>query len=135
MNRLFLLLLLALCLCLGCSVDKPLTAEELAGKAAKEYYDSLVAGNYEAFLNGRAGADLLPADYRQQLLQVYEHYIRKQEKSHGGIAYVSLSNVKSDTLQSVMQAFLLLTFCDSVSEEIVVPMVECDGRWYMSSQK
>ena len=131
-RRLFfpLLLLLVLCLWAGCNQPTP---EEQAGKAAKEYYNCLVSGDYEAFLRGRAGSDSLPADYRQQLLQVYEHYIRKQEKAHGGIAYVSLSNAKDDTLQHVTQAFLLLTFCDSVREEIVVPMIERDGRWYMAS--
>ena len=125
-----LLIFFVLTLWTGCHRPTP---EEQAGKAAKEYYDCLVAGNYEAFLRGRAGSDSLPADYRQQLLQVYEHYIRKQEKAHGGIAYVSLSNAKNDTLQHVTQAFLLLTFCDSVREEIVVPMIERDGRWYMAS--
>lgn len=126
----FSLLLLVLCLWMGCSNRQP-TPEDLAGKAAKEYYDRLVAGDYEAFLNGKAGVDSLPSDYRQQLLQVYEHYIRKQKNAHGGIAHVSLSNAKNDTLQHLTQAFLQLTFCDSLKEEIVVPMIEHDGRWYM----
>ena len=128
-RRLFLPLLLVLCLWAGCS-NQP-TPEELAGQAAKEYYDHLVAGNYEAFLNGKVGADSLPADYRQQLLQVYEHFVQKQEKAHGGIAKVTISNTRSDTLQQLMQTFLILTFCDSIQEEIVVPMVEYNGRWYM----
>ena len=129
-RRLYLpfLLFLTLCFWAGCGETTP---EELAGKAAKEYYDCLVAGDYEAFLNGRVGADSLPADYRQQLLQTYELFVRQQEKAHGGIAEVTLSNAKSDTLLHLTEAFLLLTFRDSVKEEIVVPMVEHNGRWYM----
>ena len=127
--RPFLLLFLVLYLGVSCS-SQP-TPEELAGKAAKEYYDYLVVGNYEAFLDGKVGADSLSADYRQQLLQVYRHFVHKQKKAHGGIADVAVSNAKSDTLLHLTQAFLLLTFRDSVSEEIVVPMVDHNGRWYM----
>ena len=130
MNRqTFLPLLFVLCLWVSCG-NRP-APEELAGKAAKDYYDRLVAGDYEAFLCGRAGADSLPADYRRQLLKAYEHYIRKQEKLHGGIVEVTFSNAKSDTLQHIVQAFLHLTFRDSLKEEIVVPMTEHNGRWYM----
>ena len=127
--RPLLSLLLALGLWAGCS-SQP-TPEELAGEAAKEYYERLAAGDCEAFLSGRADAELLPADYRRQLLQVCEQYVRQQEKSHGGIASVVLSSARRDTLQHLTQAFLLLTFRDSVCEEIVVPMIECNGQWRM----
>ncbi|MBR1546684.1 MAG: hypothetical protein IJ633_07840 [Prevotella sp.] len=114
----------------SCSHQEP-TLEELAGKAAKEYYDHLLAGDYEAFLQGKADSDSLPSDYRQELLHAYEHFMQEQEKSHGGIVGVALTNARKDSLQQVMQAFLLLTFKDSVKEEIVIPMVLRDGQWKM----
>lgn len=122
--------LLAVVCCLSCSRQEP-TPEELAGKAAKAYYDHLLAGDYEAFLQGKADSDSLPSDYRQELLHAYEQFMQEQEKSHGGIVEVALSNARSDSLQQVMQAFLLLTFKDSVKEEIVIPMVLRDGQWKM----
>ena len=129
-RRLFFPLLLFLVLCLWAGCNQP-TPEEQAGKAAKEYYDRLVAGDYEAFLRGRAGSDSLPADYRQQLLQACELLVRQQKKAHGGITEITLSNAKRDTTLHLTQAFLLLTFRDSTQEEIVVPMIEQGGRWLM----
>lgn len=128
--RPFLSLLLCLCLWMGCIGSQP-SPEELAGEAAKDYYESLVAGDYEAFLNGRVEADSISADYRQQLMQAYKQFVREQVKAHGGIAEVSLSTAKSDTLQHLMQVFLVFTFRDSVKEEIVVPMIEHNGQWRM----
>ncbi|MBQ7420189.1 MAG: hypothetical protein IJV17_05555 [Prevotella sp.] len=114
----------------GCSNQEP-TPEELAGKAAKEYYDRLLAGDYEAFLQGKADSDSLPSGYRQELLHAYERFMQEQENNHGGIVGVALTNARNDSLQQVMQAFLLLTFKDSVKEEIVIPMVLRDGQWKM----
>ena len=114
----------------SCSHQEP-TPEELAGKAAKEYYDHLLAGDYEAFLQGKANSDSLPSGYRQELLHAYEQFMQEQENNHGGIVGVAFTNARNDSLQQVMQAFLLLTFKDSVKEEIVIPMVLRDGQWKM----
>ena len=53
--------------------------------------------------------------------------------AHGGISEVRISpNVgRRDTTLQLTYAFLLLCFADSTQEEIVVPMVEKDGQWYM----
>ena len=125
-----------LTIALGCllaiSCSQPeLTPEELAGKAAKEYYDCLIAGDYEAFLSGKADTDSLPSDYRTQLLRVYELYKQELEQMHGGIAEVIISNARCDSTQQLMHAFLLLHFKDSVKVEITVPMVQREGQWKM----
>ena len=122
--------LLAFDLLQSCSQPEP-TQEELAGKAVKEYYDSLLAGDYDGFLSGKADADSLPQDYRQQLLKAYEMYQQELGQTHGGVADVTVSNVRSDEAQQLMQAFLLLHFKDSVKEEIIVPMVQWNGAWKM----
>ena len=38
-----------------------------AAKAAKEYYDSLLAGNYAYFVRGMYLADTIPDGYREEL--------------------------------------------------------------------
>ena len=40
-------------------------------------------------------------------------------------------SAKTDTLQKYTNVFMMLCFGDSTNEEIVVPMVERDGRWMM----
>ena len=117
-------------LAFSCSQPE-LTQEELAGHAAKEYYDRLIAGDYEAFLSGKVDTDSLPADYRAQLLKAYELYKQELDQTHGGIAEVTISNARCDSTQQLMHAFLLLHFKDSVKEEITVPMVQREEQWKM----
>jgi hypothetical protein len=44
---------------------------------------------------------------------------------------VRVSNAKTDTIQKYTNVFLVLCYGDSTNEEIVVPMVEREGRWRM----
>ena len=108
-----------------------LSPEEQASLAAKGYYQHLVAGEYEKFLQGKDGSDSLPEAYREQLLTGYKQFMAQQEREHQGIREVQMSTVRKDTLTDYMTVMLILCFGDSTNEEIVVPMVEHDGRWRM----
>lgn len=123
-----LVLLTVLVFLVGCGKASP---EELASLAAEGYYRHLTAGEYEQFLQGKAGADSLPEDYREQLLTGYKQFMAQQQKSHQGIRSVQTTNARMDSTLQLMQVFLLLEYGDSTQEEIVVPMVEHDGRWRM----
>lgn len=109
------------------------SAEERAAQAAKSYYDQLAEGYIEGFLEGRADADSLPSDYMEQMVTVHRQYLADMQRKHGGLSHVSISpNVaRRDTTLHLTYAFLLLSFCDSTQEEIVVPMTERDGEWRM----
>ena len=121
--------LAALLLTASCS-QKEQTPEEAASQAAQAYYHRLIAGDYEAFLAGRIATDSLPDDYRRQLLDGYRQYHAQLQKTHGGIAGVTISNARHDSVLNLMQTFLLLSFNDSTQEEIVVPMVQdANGTW------
>lgn len=123
------LLISLLCLVMfGCSNPSP---EELASLAAKGYYNHLINGEYDHFLEGKIGVDSIPNDYRDQLLIAYKQFVALQEKDHHGIREIRISNVKTDTLQKYTSVFLILCFGDSTNEEIVVPMVEHNGSWRM----
>ena len=108
------------------------TREELASLAAKGYYDHLIRGEYEQFLEGK---DILAisddASYRSQLLENYRRFMAAQQSSHSGIREVGIVRAKTDSLQAYTNVFLTLCFGDSTNEEIVVPMVEKEGRWRM----
>jgi len=107
------------------------TPEELASLAAKGYYDHLLRGEYEAFLEGKAASESLPADYREQLLAGFRQFVAEQKASHGGIREVRISNAKTDTLQHFTSVFLICCYGDSTNEEIVVPMIETPKGWRM----
>lgn len=105
--------------------------EEQAALAAKGYYTHLVKGEYRHFLEGRAGADSLPEDYCEQLIDGYKQFMVTQEREHQGIRDVQISNVRTDSLDGYTSVFLILCYGDSTQEEIVVPMVEREGCWRM----
>ena len=121
-------LFLALLLYMACANPSP---EEMASIAAKGYYTHLVNGEYEAFLEGKEGADSLPDDYREQLLTSYRQFMAQQNQAHHGILDIRVSNATTDTTLHYTSVFLVLCFGDSVNEEIVVPMVEQGGSWRM----
>ena len=120
--------ILTLLLYMACANPSP---EEMASIAAKGYYNHLVNGEYEVFLEGKEGADSLPDDYREQLLTSYRQFMAQQNRDHHGILDIRISNAVTDTVLQYTNVFLVLCFGDSVNEEIVVPMVERHGSWRM----
>ena len=107
------------------------TPEQAASLAAKGFYQHLAEGACEQFLEGKAGSDSLPEPYREQLLTSCRQFLAQQQKLHQGIRDVSISNARRDTLTNYVSVFLMLNYGDSTREEIVVPMVEHNGRWRM----
>jgi hypothetical protein len=105
--------------------------EEQAALAAKGYYTNLVQGEYEQFVEGRFMADSLPADYRSQLIEGYKQFVAQQLEARNGIQEVSVSRAYTDSLAGYTNVLLMLCYGDSTTEEVVVPMVERDGRWMM----
>ena len=115
-------------LLVSCSETTP---EELASIAAKGYYDHLLQGEYGKFLEGKAGADSLPEQYRGQLIAGYKQFIAQQNTLHRGINEVRVVNARRDTLLNYTNVFLMFCFNDSTNEQVSVPMVEYQGRWRM----
>ena len=124
----YLVLLVFLAQWAACSSP---TREELASLAAKGYYQHLIEGDFDHFLEGRVMADSLPDDYRSQLIDGYSQFLAQQVKARGGINEVRISRAFTDSTQQYTSVLLILCYGDSTSEEVVVPMVERNGRWMM----
>ena len=110
------------------------TPEELASLAAKGYYEHLVRGEYKQFLEGKEllALDTIGTINRMEEQEVnLRQFMARQENEHRGIREVRISNAKTDSIEKYTNVFLVLCFGDSTNEEIVVPMVERDGRWRM----
>ena len=126
-----LICLMALTALLFTQCGKNTSPAEAAMASAQECYDHLLAGEYAGFLAGRADADSLPAEYREQLLVSYKQFRLQQEKSHGGIQGITAIRALVDTLSSSAQVFMMINFSDEQKEVVVVPMVEREGKWQM----
>lgn len=124
----YLVLLVSLAQWAACSSP---TREKLASLAAKGYYQHLIEGDFDHFLEGRVMADSLPDDYRSQLIDGYSQFLAQQVKARGGINEVRISRAYTDTTQQYTSVLLMLCYGDSTSEEVIVPMVEHNGRWMM----
>ncbi|MBQ6916467.1 MAG: hypothetical protein IJQ64_01515 [Prevotella sp.] len=127
MRKLVYLILIVIVVACSTGVSR----EEQAALAAKGYYTHLVQGEYEQFVEGRFMADSLPADYRSQLIEGYKQFVAQQLEARKGIQEVSVSRAYTDSLAGYTNVLLMLCYGDSTTEEVVVPMVERDGRWMM----
>lgn len=88
-------------------------------------------GDYEGFVGGRYQPNRIPQGYRDQLVANAKMFVGQQEKEHKGIKGVAVASAKVDTARHVADAFLIFTYGDSTREEVVVPMVESKGVWYL----
>ena len=127
MKHLLFIVLVFLALC-ACSSPTP---EEMASLAAKGYYEHLLKGDYDKFLEGKAGSDSLPEAYRRQLLAGYKQFLSQQNSLHNGINEIRVINARRDTILNYTNVFLMLCFGDSTNEQVSVPMIEHNGRWRM----
>lgn len=123
-------ILLTACALAACTPKGP-TPDELAGQAAKVYYEHLIAGRYADYVDGFHQADSLPSSYREQLVANAKMFARTQQEEHGGIDSVHLVRATADTARHAAQAYLMLCYGNREREEIVVPMVEVHGTWMM----
>lgn len=130
MRRLFIIAAIAVAAMWACSEQKP-SADEMAGRTAKLYYDYLVEVKYDAYVDGFFQPDSIPGVYREQLIANAKMFAAQQHEERKGIASVRLLRARADTARHVASAYLLLCYGDSTREEIVVPMVEHKGVWMM----
>ena len=115
----------------SCSPAKPQNPNELAVRAAKVYYDYLIAGNFEAYVDGFYRPDSIPGSYREQLIVNAKQYMAGMRTRHSGVSDIVVTRAETDTLGGYTNVFMLITFADSIREEIVVPMVKRGNEWKM----
>ncbi|SFG66410.1 hypothetical protein [Prevotella sp. KH2C16] len=111
--------------------QKAPSQNEIAARAAKAYYDQLLEGKYEQFVDGHYQPDSIPAVYREQLVANAKMFIGQQQDEHRGIRQVNVVRADVDTAKHAGNAFLTFLYGDSTSEEVVVPMVYQGGLWYL----
>ena len=116
---------------MACGKKKEVDQGELAGRAAKLYYEQLLKGQYDAFLGGENRSDKLPDGYRKQLLTNLRQFVEQQKKEHNGIDSVSYVSSVFSEKDSTASAFLLFHYGDRTAKQVVVPMLKKKGVWIM----
>lgn len=97
-----------------------------AGIAAKGYYDMLLEGRYDEFVEGQNMPHRIPEGYRQQLVLNAKMFVEQQKNEHRGMKAFQILDAKADTVHHLADVYLSVTYGDSTKEQIVVPMVEVE---------
>ena len=125
------LVILAAILVIACGGKGGDNPSEMAGRTAKLYYENLLHGRYDVFVDGFYRPDSIPSSYRSQLIDNARMYVAQMNDDHHGLARIDLIRATADTARNEGRAFLLLCFADSTREEVVVPMVRIENLWMM----
>lgn len=104
---------------------------DVAAQAAKQYYDYLLEGKYEAFIDGQYRPDSIPGSYREQLIMNAKMFMGQQQREHRGIKETRIVNAEADTARHEANVFMVFCYGDSTTEEVLVPMVVNKGIWYL----
>ena len=104
---------------------------DVAAQTAKQYYDYLLEGKYEAFIDGQYRPDSIPGSYREQLIMNAKMFMGQQQREHRGIKETRIVNAEADTARHEANVFMVFCYGDSTTEEVLVPRVENKGIWYL----
>ena len=133
MKQVSLSILIAVALLLAACGEKKKNVDQgkLAAKAAKHYYEQLLKGDYEAFLNNENRTNNLPDNYRKQLLLNLKQFVAQQDSVHHGIDSITLGASDFSAKNNTASVFLLFCYGDKTTEQVVVPMVKERGKWIL----
>ena len=127
----FLAVMTVVCLLFSCAGKEEDNQAEIAGNAARQYYSYLLAGNCDAFVDGTCRKGSIRKEYREQLIENARMFIAQQKEDHNGMKAVEVKRVDIDSLHTSANVFLILTYGDKTSEQVLLPMVKSNGLWYM----
>ena len=104
---------------------------EQAARVARESYNYLLKGKTEAFVDATYREHPIPQSYRDQLILAAEMFLEQQDSLHQGISKISV--IKGELLPDSIHAnaYLLFHYGNGNAEQVMVPMVKNDGKWYL----
>ena len=131
MKRLLFCLFIVALSFTACSKKEEIDHGAIAAQAAKVYYENLINGKYDQFLDGMNLPKKLPESYKKQMITNFKVFSEKQVEARKGITKVTINSAQFFPKDSTASVFLLLHYGDSTTEQVVVPMLKKNRLWYM----
>ena len=125
----FWLTLLSLALVVSCSDEKKVEKHSKPEDVVLAAYNNLIKGEYEKYVMNVQSCDSITEKYRKSLIIAAKQFMAKEKEEKGGITGVSVVNTKTNEAGTYSLVMLTLTYGDSTSEEVAVPVVKVDGSW------
>jgi len=129
-NHLYGILLLAFSV--ACSSEKqpfPPQPQLPTNEEVAAFYALYTQGDYAAFVAAMASCDDKPQDYRQQMEMLFKQHAAQTVREKGGIKAVSVGRMEPHGDNTMVNAFLDVTYQDSTTEEVMLPLVFVDNKW------
>ena len=125
-----ILFLMILFLVSSCG-DKDEKELKQAGNAAVKYYEYLIAGQYDRYVDGIRSCDSVPEAYRNRMKVLVKQFVAREKAKNGGLKSVALGREELCLGGMSANVFLNVTFGNGMTEEVVLPLVKVGKIWRM----
>lgn len=97
--------------------------------AAEHFYDMLARGCAHEYVDNMHEAYAMDSCKHAQFVDMMEQFLHEERLSNGGI--LSAKATRDTMSDSVAMVFMDVQFADSTCEEIMLPLVYTEGRWWI----
>ncbi len=127
-RALFLLLPLLLFAASACRPKGDRLTGESARQAAERYFNMLIQGQYEQYVDGMVSSTDMSTELRSQMIDLLSQFCESQQLDRAMLS----AQATADSLQdSSAYVRLDVLYGDSTTEEVGMPLVFSGGRWLM----
>ncbi len=123
------MLLLLVASCTERTVDISTFSDVGARTAAEHFYDMLGRGKAEKYVENMYESSAMDSSMHAQYVDMMGQFLHEERQSTGGI--LSAKSIRDTIVDSVALVFLDVQFADSTNEEIMLPLVYSQGRWWI----
>lgn len=113
----------------SCSNEKQAEKHETPEEVALAAYNHLIKYEYEDYVKLVHSGDSITETYRQGLLATVKQFMARQNDEKKGIKSASVVDEKTVSNDNYALVMLILTYGDSTSEEVAVPVVKVNDVW------
>ena len=127
-------LLTVLALLVGCGAKQKSRDELLKEFVERALMERYLTNDYELYLNDVDYGVELDTVQQQMLVAIHKQFADYQEKKHGPVAYVNMTDVVKEEGDSVCYVHYIVAYADSTQESAVMKVAYEGGEWKIKSR-